>query len=126
MIEPLSNSSAGNGFAAVKLSEDKAAFLNSAKAEAEKDKIPFSPKVFRKIDRFFDLGSTSTLDLGDLSKEESRQFWKVVSKLLQKGLVGYNYYEIDGKIEKHYVISDLGNQRLAGSKVVTNMIDAYV
>ncbi len=125
MIEPIniSNSSKAQP---VRIDEAKAVFLNTARDTAEKEKIPFSMKVFKKIDKFYDLGSTSSLDLNDMTKEESTAFWQVLAKLLKNGVVGYHYYEIDGKIEKHYDVNELANRRLADAKIVTNYIDKYV
>lgn len=73
-------------------------------------------KVFNKVDSFLDFGSTKNLDFSDFSKEELDSFLKVMSTLLKKGIVGYEYYEVNGRLEKHFILPSLGNRRLYGAE----------
>ena len=84
------------------------------KTENEEKKIewpneigPFNPKVFNKVEQFMDLGTSSKVDMEDLSKSEKDLFLKILSKLMEDGVVGYKYFEIKGKIEKHFVLSNM-------------------
>ncbi|TNE33248.1 hypothetical protein EP342_03970 [bacterium] len=73
-------------------------------------------KVFNRVDSFLDFGSTKNLDFSNFSKEEMNSFLKVMSSLMKKGIVGYEYYEVNGRIEKHFMTTSLGNRRLYGAE----------
>jgi hypothetical protein len=75
-------------------------------------------KVMRRIDNFLNLGSLKDLDFSDFSKEEKEQFYKALAKLLQEGIIGYKYYDIDGKLEKHFLVNTIGDKRLYRAKTV--------
>ncbi len=83
-----------------------------------KDAEGFSPNVWRKIDRFLDLGSTRSLYTGNLSEKELEQFLDILAKLLKKGIVGYKYYEVNGKIEKHFIVPSIAEPRLDNAKLI--------
>jgi len=69
-------------------------------------------KVFNRVDNFLDFGSSKNLDFSHFSDEEMESFLKVMSTLMKEGIVGYEYYEVDGKIEKHFMTTSIGNRRL--------------
>lgn len=69
-------------------------------------------KVFNRVDNFLDFGTTKNFDFSNFDKEEMKSFLKVMSTLMKKGIVGYEYYEVNGKIEKHFLTTSLGNRRL--------------
>ncbi len=69
-------------------------------------------KVWDKVDDFLDLGSSFDISLSGLSEKEKEQALKIIAKLIKEGIVGYRYYEIDGKIEKHFLVPSIGNRRL--------------
>jgi len=69
-------------------------------------------KVFNRVDNFLDFGTTKNFDFSNFDKEEMKSFLKVMSTLMKKGIVGYEYYEVNGKIEKHFMTTSLGNRRL--------------
>lgn len=69
-------------------------------------------KVFNRVDNFFDFGTTKNFDFSSFNKEEMNSFLKVMSTLMSKGIVGYEYYEVNGKTEKHFMTTSLGNRRL--------------
>ena len=82
-----------------------------------KDEIKDLPKnsfskVFNRVDNFLDFGSSKNLDFSNFSKEEMESFLKIMSTLMKKGIVGYEYYEVNGKIEKHFMTTSIGNRRL--------------
>jgi hypothetical protein len=95
--------------------EEKEATIGMIKEEMPESR-DFSSKVFRAVDKFLDLGAKKDISLKGLNSEEKDQYYKIIAKLMQKGIVGYNYYEIDGQTEKHYIDVSLGNQRLERGK----------
>jgi hypothetical protein len=114
-VEPINNSKSLAGF-----------IFNSTKAEKEisgiesgKDTIEFSntSKVFAKIDKFLNLGRPDRLEIDDLNEEEQKEFLKVLADLLKRGIVGYEVLEVNGRPEKHYIVNQIGNERLYGTKL---------
>ncbi len=91
----------------------------SERLEKNKDSFELSstPKVFDKINNFLNLGKSDRLDVSDLNSAEREEFLQMLSKLLQAGVVGYEMLEIDGKIEKHFIVNQIGNPRTKGAKV---------
>jgi hypothetical protein len=75
----------------------------------------FSPKVWKSIDKLFDLGSSQKMNLSDFNSEERDQYLKIIATLLKKGIIGWNYYEVNGQIEKHFTDTSIGDQRLANA-----------
>ncbi len=98
----------------------KTTVFDFMKSERSNGTISYSNKVFNKIDRFLDLGSTFNIGMKDLSESEKEQFLKILVKLLKKGIVGYNYYEINGRVEKHFITASIGNRRLYDQRILRN------
>ncbi len=98
----------------------KAAVFDFMKSEKGRGAMSYNNKVFNKIDRFLDLGSTFNIGMRDLTDTEKEQFLTILAKLLKKGIVGYNYYEINGRVEKHFITASIGNRRLYGQKILRN------
>jgi hypothetical protein len=73
-------------------------------------------KVFNRVDNFLDFGSSKNLDFSHFSDEEMESFLKVMSTLMKEGIVGYEYYEVNGRIEKHFMTTSIGNRRLYGAE----------
>lgn len=78
----------------------------------------FSGNVWKNVNRLLDFGSSKNLDLSGLSESEKDQLLKILSTLFKKGIIGWEYYEVDGQIEKHFVDVSIGDQRLAGGMPV--------
>jgi len=94
--------------------------LNSdLKNEKPIDKIEISntAKAFAKLDNFLNLGKKDRLDTSDLNEEEKQEFLKMLAKLLQEGIVGYEILEVNGKPEKHYIVNQIGDERIRGAKL---------
>lgn len=79
--------------------------------------ISNTSKVFKKLDDFLNLGKPDRLDLSDLNPEEKEEFLKMLSKLLKAGIVGYEMLEVNGKPEKHYIVNQIGDERIYGAKL---------
>lgn len=87
--------------------------------EEKNDSIEISntSKVFSKLDSFLNLGKPDRLDIGDLNPKEKEEFLKMLAVLMQEGVVGYEIREVDGKPEKHYIVNQIGDERLYGTKL---------
>jgi hypothetical protein len=94
-------------------------FISDSKNEKPIDKIEISnkAKAFAKLDSFLNLGKKDRLDTSDLNEEEKKEFLKMLAKLLQEGIVGYEILEINGKPEKHYIVNQIGDERIKGAKL---------
>jgi hypothetical protein len=94
----------------------------SDKSSIKKDSLEISntSKVFKKIDDFLNLGKPDRLSTEGMSKEEKDEFLKMLSILLKKGIVGYEVLEVDGKPEKHFIVNQIGNQRIYGAELYKN------
>lgn len=94
-------------------------FISDSKNEKPIDKIEISntTKAFAKLDNFLNLGKKDRLDTSDLNEEEKKEFLKMLAKLLQEGIVGYEILEINGKPEKHYIVNQIGDERIKGAKL---------
>lgn len=74
-------------------------------------------KVWSAVDSFLDLGDPNKLSWTKLSQKEQESYWKIVAKLIRKGVVGYRYYQVNGSIERHFIEYEIANPRFAYSKV---------
>lgn len=79
--------------------------------------ISNTAKAFNKLDKFLNLGNSNRLDIDDLNEKEKNEFMKMLSELLKRGVVGYEILEVNGKPEKHYIVNQIGNQRIYGAKL---------
>lgn len=84
-----------------------------------KDSIEISntSKVYDRIDKFLNLGRPDRLDVSDLNNVEKEEFLKMLTDLIRKGIVGYEILEVNGKPEKHYIVNQIGDERLKGAKL---------
>ncbi|MCX6151118.1 MAG: hypothetical protein NTX22_11380 [Ignavibacteriales bacterium] len=92
-------------------------YLKSNSEQKDSLEISNTSKAFTRIDKFLNLGRPDRLDVDDLNAEEKKEFLKMLSYLLKKGIVGYEVLEINGKPEKHYIVNQIGNLRLEGAKI---------
>jgi len=115
IMEPINSSKSLAGFIFTGTNAEK----ENPKTESSKDSIEFSntSKVFARIDKFLNLGRPDRLEIDDLNEEEQKEFLKILSDLLKRGIVGYEILEINGKPEKHYVVNQIGDERLYGSRL---------
>lgn len=81
--------------------------------------ISASSRAFKKIDDFLNLGKPDRLNTDDLNPEEKQEFLKMLSSLLKQGVVGYEVLEVNGKPEKHYIVNQIGDERIKGAKLYT-------
>jgi len=93
--------------------KDKKTEINTIKDKLE---ISNTSKAFAKLESFLNLNKKDRLDISDLSKEERDEFLKMLSMLLERGIVGYEILEVDGKPEKHFIVTQIGDERLRDAK----------
>ncbi len=84
----------------------------------KKDSVEISntAKVYDKIDNFLNLNAKNRLDLSDLSESEKEEFFKMLHALIKRGIIGYEYLEVNGKKEKHFIVNEIGNERIYGAR----------
>lgn len=94
------------------------------KNKNQKDSFEFSSsnKLFDKVDNILNLGENRKLDLSDLNSEEKEQFFKILEKLFQNGIIGYEVLEVNGRPEKHFIENQIGDERLYGKKLYKRKI----
>ncbi|MCX7909761.1 MAG: hypothetical protein N2560_09660 [Ignavibacteria bacterium] len=73
--------------------------------------------VWDAVDSLFDLGDSNIFSFLKLSEEEQKKFWEIVSKLIKAGILGYRYYEVNGKLERHFIEYEIANPRLANARI---------
>ena len=73
---------------------------------------------------FFDLNSKRRLEffymLGQKSGDELNTITKLIAALLKKGIVGYEYLNVNNKPYKSFITTQIGSQKLYGKKLYTN------
>jgi len=114
------SSISGNSVDIYKTAPVSKSSFKSEKISTESMSQSYSLNVWNKVDSFLDLCSTKGLSLSGLSGKEKIQFYQIIAKLLKKGIIGYNYFEINGRIEKHFIENQIANRRLANAKIVRN------
>lgn len=102
--------------------------LNQTETKKDSAEISDTAKVFNKIDEFFNLGKPGRFDLASIGKmndAEKEEFFKMLGKMLQEGFVGYEILEVDGKKEKHFIVNQIGDERLKNAKLYKDRSDHY-
>ncbi|KAF0151857.1 MAG: hypothetical protein FD143_1571 [Ignavibacteria bacterium] len=98
-------------------SKSRASESKSFSKKADSLEISNTARVYDKIDKFMNLGERDRLDISDLNDEEKKEFLKILSALIKRGVVGYEVLEVNGKPEKQFVENQIGSDRLKGAKL---------
>lgn len=99
-------------------SEEKESKQTDAlRAKGDRIEISNTSKAFKKVESFLNLGRPDRLDTSDLNKSERTEFLNMIARLLKEGIVGYEILEVDGKPEKHFIVTQIGNERIKGAKL---------
>ena len=100
---------------------ESAKLKTAEKNQSARDSIEISntSKVYDRIDKFLNLGRADRLDVSDLNPAEKKEFLKILADLIKKGIIGYEVLEVNGKPEKHYIVNQIGDERLKGAKIYT-------
>lgn len=106
------------GLEAIKPSESKDR-PGASRRVSKSDQLSISntSKAFMKLENFLNLGRPDRLNTDDLSDGERDEFLKMLSALLKKGIVGFEELEVNGRKEKHYIVTQIGDARLRGAKL---------
>ena len=112
MIYPLRNSSQPLRREGKQQADRKANFGPAAISN-----VSNTVKAFDTLDACLNLGSPGRLSLRGLNPEEMEEFLQMLSTLLKKGVVGYEILEIDDKPEKHFIVTQIGDERTYGAEI---------
>ena len=84
-----------------------------------KDSVEISntAKVYDRIDKFLNLGRPDRLDVTDLNDAEKEEFLRMLVNLLKHGIIGYEILEVNGQPEKHFIVNQIGDERIYGAKL---------
>jgi hypothetical protein len=94
-------------------SEDKSEDLFGP--SVQNDANPMS--VVNAVEDFLNLGNADRLgSYSKLSDSEKEKFAKMLGKLLQSGIIGYEILEVNGQKEKHFLSTQIGDERLYNAK----------
>jgi hypothetical protein len=91
--------------------------LNNAD-NSKRNQNDFSSKAFAAAEKFLDLGAPKDITMSNLTDEEKSASLKILAKLMKEGIIGYRYYVVDGKLEKHFIENELVDKRLANAKPI--------
>ena len=86
--------------------ETKSLTKNNKKAEVD------YAKVFKSVDDFLDLGKAKSFNPSELNEAEKEKYIQVIAKLMKKGIVGYHYYEKNGKVKKRFIETEIGDNSI--------------
>ena len=77
-----------------------------------------SHDVFSAVDNYFNLGRSGRFDtFHKLSPEDKEQFVKIVAELAKAGYIGYEELIVNKKLERHEILSQIGDRRLRDARV---------
>lgn len=91
--------------------------LTGSETKSDSVEISNTAKIYDKVDKFLNLGDSDRLDIGELNEVERKEFLKLLSALIKKGIVGYEVLDVNGKPEKHFIDNQIGDERLKGAKL---------
>ncbi|MFC1731242.1 hypothetical protein ACFL6I_12985 [candidate division KSB1 bacterium] len=79
------------------------------------------PGSIHMADRLFNLGAKNRFIIQNRytidNNRELKTSLKIISSLLKKGVVGYEYLEVNGRPYKSFVTTGIGDQRIAGARL---------
>jgi len=90
---------------------------NAQNKNRDSVEISNTSKALDKLDKFLNLGRSDRVDLDGLNDAEKEEFVKMLAALLKRGIVGYEILEVNGRPEKHYIVNQIGNERIYGAKL---------
>ncbi|MEI6205265.1 MAG: hypothetical protein WCP20_00650 [Desulfuromonadales bacterium] len=90
-------------------------------ADAVSVELSASHDVFSAVDDFFNLGRSGRFDaFHKLTPADKEQFVKIVAELAKSGYVGYEELIVHKKVERHEILTQIGDDRLRNAKVYDN------
>jgi hypothetical protein len=113
------NIASGGAEAVPSEAEPAGQVAGSKTIDAVSVELSASHDVFAAVDNFYDLGRSGRFNaFHKLSPEDKEQFVKMVAQLAKSGYVGYEERVVDHKVERHDVVSGIGDHRLRNARVV--------
>ena len=92
--------------------------MDSKTINAASVELSASHDVFSAVDNFYNLGRSGRFDaFHKLSPEDKEQFVKMVAELAKSDYVGYQEFIVNHKVERHEVVSQIGDERLRNARV---------
>jgi len=92
--------------------------MDSKTVDAASVELSASHDVFSAVDNFYNLGRSGRFDaFHKLSPEDKEQFVKMVAELSKSGYLGYQEFIVNHKVERHEVVSQIGDERLRNAHV---------
>jgi len=81
----------------------------------------------RAAERLFNLGAEDRIDFTSITDPDNIRdldtYLSVISRLLKKGIVGYEFLKVNTRPYKSFITTRIGDQRLYGAKQYRNRID---
>ena len=114
-----------NSIKAIEKESNDGKKIENKKEKKDKIEISNTSKAFDKLNDFMNLGKPGRMDISDLSTEEREEFLKMLADMLKNGIIGYEIREVDGKPEKHFIVNQIGDKRLYGTKLYTKKDNYY-
>ncbi len=96
---------------------DLTELAKKSKPIADTIEISDKAKALKRVDDFLNLGKPDRLNTDAMTPGEKEEFLKMLALLLERGIVGYEILEVDGKPEKHFIVNQIGDDRLYGAKL---------
>lgn len=90
---------------------------NNSSGPKDSIEISNTAKAFSNVDKFFNLGSDDRLDLDKMNQGEKEEFIKMTASLAKKGIMGYEELEVNHQKEKHFIETEIGDERIKGAKL---------
>ena len=108
----------GGAGAVLSVAELAGQVVGNKTIDAVSVELSASHDVFSAVDDFYNLGRSGRFDaFHKLSPEDKEQFVKMIGQLAKLGYVGYEERIVDHKVERHDVVSQIGDHRLHNSRV---------
>lgn len=103
--------------------EDKAA--NDVGTLLDRFQGSAGSKVLRQVDQVLNLG-TDIRSLHDLSREELAEAFSILAELFDRGIVGYEYREVNGQPQKVFIDTAIGSDLHRAPLYKNGRLDSYV
>lgn len=79
-----------------------------------------SINIFSAVDNYLDINKSGDFLFSSVllhgKERDSETYLKILSKLLKKGIVGYEYLDVGNRPYKSFITTRIGDSRLSGKK----------
>jgi hypothetical protein len=92
--------------------------LGNKNIDAVSVELSASHDVFSAVDDYFNLGKSGRFStFHALSPDDKGQFVKIVAELVKSGYMGYEELIVNKKVERHEMLTQIGDERLHNARV---------